>query len=178
MPLSIDIGPYSFQWQTKCLYIVLFQLNFMLFIIIYRVMAAALSLTFGRGGALIGNLIFGFLIDLNCVIPIVLFSTMLFSKLFSPFLDLFYLLFLFFEHTHKILLFILFVFFFYLKHHIYSQLVVFYVCCCQIPAAKHWIDWIGLKNHCYRIVSTLKNQHFFVKINSCKNHATKHLFHV
>ncbi|XP_055324513.1 synaptic vesicle glycoprotein 2C-like [Sitodiplosis mosellana] len=43
-----------------------------------RVMAAALSLTFGRGGALIGNLIFGFLIDLNCVIPIVLFSTMLF----------------------------------------------------------------------------------------------------
>lgn len=43
-------------------------------------MAAALSLTFGRGGALIGNLIFGFLIDLNCVIPIVLFSAMLFSK--------------------------------------------------------------------------------------------------
>ncbi|XP_031631215.1 synaptic vesicle glycoprotein 2C-like [Contarinia nasturtii] len=43
-----------------------------------RVMAAALSLTFGRGGALIGNLIFGSLIDLNCVIPIVLFSAMLF----------------------------------------------------------------------------------------------------
>lgn len=48
-----------------------------------RVMAAALSLTFGRGGALIGNLIFGFLIDLNCVIPIVLFSAMLFSKCYS-----------------------------------------------------------------------------------------------
>jgi len=45
-----------------------------------RVMAAALSLTFGRGGALLGNIIFGFLIDLNCVIPIALFSTMLFSK--------------------------------------------------------------------------------------------------
>lgn len=45
-----------------------------------RVMAAALSLTFGRGGALVGNLIFGFLIDLNCVIPIVLFSAMLFGK--------------------------------------------------------------------------------------------------
>uniref|UniRef100_A0A1B0CZJ6 Major facilitator superfamily (MFS) profile domain-containing protein n=1 Tax=Phlebotomus papatasi TaxID=29031 RepID=A0A1B0CZJ6_PHLPP len=43
-----------------------------------RVMAAALSLTFGRGGALLGNLLFGFLIDLNCVVPIVLFSSMLF----------------------------------------------------------------------------------------------------
>lgn len=47
---------------------------------IYRVMAAALSLTFGRFGALIGNLIFGFLIDLNCVVPIVIFSAMLFGK--------------------------------------------------------------------------------------------------
>lgn len=46
-----------------------------------RVMAAALSLTFGRGGALMGNLLFGFLIDLNCVVPIVIFSAMLFSKL-------------------------------------------------------------------------------------------------
>lgn len=43
-------------------------------------MAAALSLTFGRGGALLGNLIFGFLIDLNCVVPIVLFAAMLFGK--------------------------------------------------------------------------------------------------
>lgn len=46
----------------------------------FRVMAAALSLTFGRGGALMGNLLFGFLIDLNCVIPIVLFASMLFGK--------------------------------------------------------------------------------------------------
>ncbi|XP_050293572.1 synaptic vesicle glycoprotein 2B-like isoform X2 [Anthonomus grandis grandis] len=45
-----------------------------------RVMAAALSLTFGRGGALIGNLLFGFLIDLNCVVPIVLFAGMLFGS--------------------------------------------------------------------------------------------------
>ncbi|ENN75761.1 hypothetical protein YQE_07720, partial [Dendroctonus ponderosae] len=45
-----------------------------------RVMAAALSLTFGRGGALVGNLLFGFLIDLNCVIPIVLFAAMLFGS--------------------------------------------------------------------------------------------------
>ncbi|GLV41149.1 uncharacterized protein CBL_04673 [Carabus blaptoides fortunei] len=45
-----------------------------------RVMAAALSLTFGRGGALIGNVIFGFLIDLNCIIPIVLFAAMLFAS--------------------------------------------------------------------------------------------------
>ena len=46
-------------------------------VVCFRVMAAALSLTFGRGGALIGNLLFGFLIDLNCVIPIVLFAAML-----------------------------------------------------------------------------------------------------
>ncbi|XP_045469451.1 synaptic vesicle glycoprotein 2C-like isoform X2 [Harmonia axyridis] len=45
-----------------------------------RVMAAALSLTCGRGGALMGNLLFGFLIDLNCVVPVVLFSTMLFAS--------------------------------------------------------------------------------------------------
>ncbi|XP_058826222.1 synaptic vesicle glycoprotein 2B-like isoform X2 [Topomyia yanbarensis] len=43
-----------------------------------RVMAAALSLTFGRGGALVGNLLFGYLIDLNCIVPIVTFSVMLF----------------------------------------------------------------------------------------------------
>ncbi|XP_065169374.1 synaptic vesicle glycoprotein 2C-like isoform X2 [Atheta coriaria] len=42
-----------------------------------RVMAAALSLTFGRAGALIGNLVFGFLIDLHCVVPIALFAFML-----------------------------------------------------------------------------------------------------
>lgn len=48
--------------------------------IFFRVMAAALSLTFGRGGALMGNLLFGFLIDLNCVIPIVLFASMLFGE--------------------------------------------------------------------------------------------------
>lgn len=43
-------------------------------------MAAALSLTFGRTGALVGNLIFGFLIDMNCVMPIVIFSAMLFGE--------------------------------------------------------------------------------------------------
>lgn len=55
------------------------QLN-LLFLIFFRVMAAALSLTWGRGGALLGNLLFGYLIDLNCVIPIVLFSFLLFGK--------------------------------------------------------------------------------------------------
>lgn len=50
-----------------------------------RVMAAALSLTFGRGGALIGNLLFGFLIDLTCVVPIVLFAVMLFGKSYTKF---------------------------------------------------------------------------------------------
>ncbi|XP_075232170.1 synaptic vesicle glycoprotein 2C-like isoform X2 [Lycorma delicatula] len=43
-----------------------------------RVMAAALAMTVGRGGALFGNLIFGFLIDLNCTIPVVLFASFLF----------------------------------------------------------------------------------------------------
>jgi len=46
----------------------------------YRVMAAALSLTMGRLGALIGNLVFGYLIDLACVIPIILFAAFLFGK--------------------------------------------------------------------------------------------------
>ena len=45
-----------------------------------RVMAAALSLTFGRGGALFGNLIFSYLIDINCILPIALFAAMLFGK--------------------------------------------------------------------------------------------------
>lgn len=45
-------------------------------------MAAALSLTAGRGGGLIGNLSFGYLIDINCVIPIVVFSAFLFSKFY------------------------------------------------------------------------------------------------
>lgn len=43
-----------------------------------RVMAAALSLTFGRGGALFGNLVFSYLIDIACVLPIALFAAMLF----------------------------------------------------------------------------------------------------
>nr|CAD7403315.1 unnamed protein product [Timema cristinae] len=42
-----------------------------------RVMAAALSLTFGRAGALIGSLVFGYLIDLNCLVPILLFAALL-----------------------------------------------------------------------------------------------------
>uniref|UniRef100_A0A1B6CG08 Major facilitator superfamily (MFS) profile domain-containing protein n=1 Tax=Clastoptera arizonana TaxID=38151 RepID=A0A1B6CG08_9HEMI len=43
-----------------------------------RVMAAALSMTFGRMGALLGNLVFGFLIDLDCVVPILLFASFLY----------------------------------------------------------------------------------------------------
>ena len=58
-------------------------------------MAAALSLTAGRGGGLIGNLSFGYLIDINCVIPIVVFSAFLFSKL----LDIFNIFVLVLFHT-------------------------------------------------------------------------------
>lgn len=45
-------------------------------------MAAALSLTMGRLGALVGNLVFGYLIDLACVVPIALFAAFLFGKTF------------------------------------------------------------------------------------------------
>ncbi|KYQ53909.1 Synaptic vesicle glycoprotein 2B [Trachymyrmex zeteki] len=51
-----------------------------------RVMAAALSLTMGRLGALVGNLVFGYLIDLACVIPIILFAAFLFACGFFSFL--------------------------------------------------------------------------------------------
>ncbi|XP_076294067.1 synaptic vesicle glycoprotein 2B isoform X1 [Lasioglossum baleicum] len=51
-----------------------------------RVMAAALSLTMGRLGALVGNLVFGYLIDLACVVPIILFAAFLFICGFMSFL--------------------------------------------------------------------------------------------
>lgn len=44
-------------------------------------MAAALSLTMGRLGALVGNLVFGYLIDLACIVPVALFAAFLFGKL-------------------------------------------------------------------------------------------------
>lgn len=48
---------------------------------LFPTMAAALSLTFGRGGALFGNLVFiSYLIDINCVLPIALFAAMLFGR--------------------------------------------------------------------------------------------------
>lgn len=53
-----------------------------------RVMASALALTFGRAGALSGSLLFGYLIDLNCIVPIAIFSTLMmasgFTGLFLP----------------------------------------------------------------------------------------------
>ncbi|CAH0389528.1 unnamed protein product, partial [Bemisia tabaci] len=45
-----------------------------------RVMAAALSATIGRVGALLGNLVFGFLIDTFCVVPIMLMAALLFMS--------------------------------------------------------------------------------------------------
>ncbi|XP_058794888.1 synaptic vesicle glycoprotein 2B-like [Phymastichus coffea] len=50
-----------------------------------RVMAAALSLTMGRLGALVGNLVFGYLIDMACVVPVVLFAAFLFACGFLSF---------------------------------------------------------------------------------------------
>lgn len=40
---------------------------------------------FVSGGALVGNLLFGFLIDLNCIVPIAIFSALLFSKFMLDF---------------------------------------------------------------------------------------------
>lgn len=80
--VMVDLFPTNLRYFRFLMYGVryLFEQNNQISISFIRVMAAALSLTFGRGGALIGNLIFGFLIDLNCVVPIVLFAAMLFSK--------------------------------------------------------------------------------------------------
>lgn len=71
----------SISYEFKVVYNKLFSILDCIIEKIFRVMAAALSLTCGRGGALMGNLLFGFLIDLNCVVPVVLFSLMLFGKL-------------------------------------------------------------------------------------------------
>lgn len=46
----------------------------------FRVMAAALSMMFGRIGGLIGNLVFGALIDTNCVFSIILFALLLLGE--------------------------------------------------------------------------------------------------
>lgn len=45
-----------------------------------RVLAAALSSTFGRFGGLFGNLLFGFLIDGHCLILICTLAAMLLRK--------------------------------------------------------------------------------------------------
>ncbi|KAK9504737.1 hypothetical protein O3M35_011003 [Rhynocoris fuscipes] len=50
-----------------------------------RTMATGLSLCFGRMGALTGNLVFGYLIDVNCSIPIAMISILLFVSAFSTF---------------------------------------------------------------------------------------------
>lgn len=52
-----------------------------------RVMATSLALTVGRAGAVLGNMMFGYLIDIHCVIPIVMFSAFLmFSGILCMFL--------------------------------------------------------------------------------------------
>lgn len=77
---TLEKNNLTFLVFVKFLALKLLCKDFIFMFFNFRVMAAALSLTFGRGGALIGNLLFGFLIDLNCVIPIVLFASMLFGK--------------------------------------------------------------------------------------------------
>ncbi|XP_063706123.1 synaptic vesicle glycoprotein 2C-like [Culicoides brevitarsis] len=42
-----------------------------------RVMATSLALTVGRVGAVLGNMMFGYLIDIHCFVPIIIFATSL-----------------------------------------------------------------------------------------------------
>lgn len=44
-----------------------------------RVVATGMTISIGRIGALLGNLSFGYLIDLNCIVPIAMFAAMLFG---------------------------------------------------------------------------------------------------
>ncbi|XP_059056738.1 synaptic vesicle glycoprotein 2C-like isoform X2 [Achroia grisella] len=75
-----------FEALTSLAISVLFCILVDLFPTNLRVMAAALSLTAGRGGGLIGNLSFGYLIDINCIVPIVTFASFLFISGFLVFL--------------------------------------------------------------------------------------------
>lgn len=45
-----------------------------------RIMATSLGLTVGRAGALFGSLMFGYLVNFNCLIPIITFSLLLFAS--------------------------------------------------------------------------------------------------
>lgn len=77
----VDMFPTNLRWANYDSNFFSFPyLGFTNLVPRYRVMAAALSLTMGRLGALIGNLVFGYLIDLACVIPIILFAAFLFGK--------------------------------------------------------------------------------------------------
>lgn len=43
-------------------------------------MATSLTIASGRLGALLGNLVFGYLIDLECIVPILLCAGVLFGR--------------------------------------------------------------------------------------------------
>lgn len=45
-----------------------------------RTMAVSLTMMFGRSGAMIGNLIFPLLLDLNCTVPFFLLAAVIFCK--------------------------------------------------------------------------------------------------
>uniref|UniRef100_A0A8D9BLM1 Synaptic vesicle glycoprotein 2B n=1 Tax=Cacopsylla melanoneura TaxID=428564 RepID=A0A8D9BLM1_9HEMI len=76
-----------FEALTGCCISVVYCIMVDLFPTNLRVLAAALSATFGRFGALFGNLMFGFLIDGHCFILICTLAAMLLAAgLFSIFL--------------------------------------------------------------------------------------------
>ncbi|XP_018562430.1 synaptic vesicle glycoprotein 2C-like isoform X2 [Anoplophora glabripennis] len=69
-----------FEALTSILEAVLFCVVVDLFPTNLRAIALAFTATSGRLGAIFGNVVFGFLIDLNCIIPIYLFGFMLIAS--------------------------------------------------------------------------------------------------
>ncbi|XP_024943451.1 synaptic vesicle glycoprotein 2B [Cephus cinctus] len=69
-----------FEAVTSTTEVILFCVIVELFPTSLRALAMSLTVTSGRLGAIAGNVVFGALIDLNCIIPIYMFGTFLISS--------------------------------------------------------------------------------------------------
>lgn len=82
--LNIQILDYTCQayYQLFCYYLLInkFKKKSDVCILFCRGSAMSLTVTCGRIGAIVGNVIFGLTIDLNCIIPIYTFGALLISK--------------------------------------------------------------------------------------------------
>ena len=72
-------GNFSFLFTLNKRFIAIIILNIIIFFLI-RVMASALTIGSGRLGALLGNLAFGYLIDFDCIVPILLCAMVLYGE--------------------------------------------------------------------------------------------------